>query len=113
MLFHLLLLKPKSQPQFAPATLMFTLPRAFVKAALRCCPRLLKMTVAVSLPQAGLNLYPRADSLLIPSPPADSGSLFEAMSSEYGIREWEEWAASARPLRGGRGWLQPTLTRLK
>ncbi|HUW59400.1 MAG TPA: alginate lyase family protein [Candidatus Bathyarchaeia archaeon] len=56
-------------------------------------------------------LYPRADSLLIPSPTADSGSLFEAMSAEYRNQAWENWTASARPIHGGRGWLQPTLTR--
>ena len=36
-------------------------------------------------------------------------NLFEAMAPVYAEKTWSDWAAPHRPIRGGRGWLYPTL----
>jgi hypothetical protein len=56
-------------------------------------------------------IYPSADELLLPTPSDWPGNLYEAMAAIYGERAWEEWVEKYRPIRGGRGWIYPTLMR--
>lgn len=56
-------------------------------------------------------LYPSAPEIKLPAPYDWPGNLYEAMSGIYGEKDWEDWVRPHRPLRGGRAWLHPTLTR--
>lgn len=55
--------------------------------------------------------YPSTDELKIPEPWDWPANLYEAMSAVYGEKDWEGWLEKHRPIRGGRGWIYPTLMR--
>lgn len=53
--------------------------------------------------------HPSAEEVKLPSPGSWPGNLYEAMAIVYDEPAWAEYVKDHRPVRGGRGWIYPTL----